>query len=748
MIEVINHQYFHLYNEKISYIFYVLKNKHLGQLYYGERLHHIDKIQLEYLTKKENKAAGTVKFFKDDGLFTLGDTLQVYPVFGTSDFKDGAIEISKNQEFLYPHFEYESYKIYDGHQPIPGLPSSRSTQEDSQTIVVRMQDCDHHIVLEQYFTIFKDCSVIARHQNIINLGHEDIWVEKAMSTVLDLPDANYQFVHLSGAWLKERHVKKKNLCQGTVSVGSIKGASGHQHNPFVALEEVNATQNQGRAYGFHFIYSGNFLVQAEVDEWNRTRMMIGIHPKAFAWRLAQGENFHTPEAIMSFSHNGTGGLSRENALFIEKHIISPQWAHHPRPVVFNSWEAAYFDFDENKLYDLALKSKELGMECFVIDDGWFGHRDNDRSSLGDWFVDHKKFPSGIKVFAKKIHELDMKLGIWFEPEMISPNSELYNEHPKWAVMHEGSRCSIGRGQYVIDFSNPEVVEYIYKQMYKIIVETQLDYIKWDMNRNITEAYSQYLKTNEIPQKEFFHRYILGLYHLYDMLLESFPNLLIEGCAGGGGRFDLGILYYSPQIWVSDDSDAVERLKIQFGTSLAYPMSSMSNHVSAVPNHQIDRITSLDMRYHVAMFGALGYELDLQQLTLEEQVQIKQQIIEYKSYRELLMKGHFYQLMSPFEGNEVCWGVVNDDRSEALVGFYRILAKPNCSPCEYLMIPFLNDDDEYIVDNETIISGEILRKIGIIQPYQFNGANHGTAKLKGDFQSHVFKIKKVAGNNHE
>lgn len=743
MIEVNDHRIFHLYNEKISYVFYVLKNNHLGHLYFGKRLPHLDQSQIDYFITKENKAAGTVKFFKDDSLFTLHDTLQVYPVYGTTDFKEGAIEIFKNDEPLYLNFEYENYVISEDKEKIPGLPSARS-QQKSKTLKIVL--CDHvlNIQLEQYFTIYQDSGVITRYQKITNLSQEPIVITKAMSVALDLPSSDYQFVHLSGAWLKERHVKKSYLNQGIVSVGSIKGASGHQQNPFVALESTNGTLLSGDTYGFNFIYSGNFLAQVEVDEWDRTRVMLGIHPKHFGWNLDTNNSFYTPEALMSYSENGLSGLSQENASFIQNHIIAPQWQNKVRPIVFNSWEAMYFNFDEDQLYQLAKQSQELGMECFVIDDGWFSHRDNDRSSLGDWYVNTRKFSNGIKAFSKKINALGMQLGIWFEPEMISPDSLLYQQHPDWVVRPEKSRYSVGRGQYVLDFANPEVVTNIFNQMCKIIEEGNIQYIKWDMNRNITEAFSPYLKSKGIRQTEFFHRYVLGLYHLYEQIIEKFPNILIEGCAGGGGRYDLGILYYSPQIWVSDDSDAIERLKIQFGTSLGYPINTLSNHVSAVPNHQVDRYTSLDMRYHVALFGSLGYELDLNALTHEEKETIKQQIKEYKKYRSLINEGVFYHLKSPFddEGNEVCIAICNHDQTESLVGFYRILAKPNCSPCEYLKIPFVNDESFYQINNEIVLSGAIIKHIGVLQPYQFNGANHATAKLKGDFQSCLIYIKKI------
>lgn len=740
MIDVLNKQCFHLYNDNISLILHVLNNHQLGQLYFGKRVSHFDEQQMVYYLKKENKAAGSAKFSIDDSLLSLGDTMQAYPVFGTSDFRDGAIDIYDQTTPLYLNFEYQNYRIENEIEKIPGLPTSRNTG-DSQTLIITLLDCDAKIQIEMYFTIFSHCNVVSRYQKITNLNSHTLTITKAMSASLDLPTADYKFVHLSGGWLKERQVKKNNLEQGIVSVGSLRGASSHQQNPFIALESKDATLTHGDVIGMNLIYSGNFIGQVEVDEWNRTRIMIGIHPQHFSWQLKTNKTFYTPEAIISYSSEGLSGLSRENSKYIYDHIINPKWHHKEKPIVFNSWEAAYYDFDEDLLLDLAKKSKELGMDCFVIDDGWFGQRNNDRSSLGDWFVNEKKFLHGIQSFAKKIHQMNMKLGIWFEPEMISPDSKLYQEHPDWAVIHASSRHSIARGQYVLDFANPAVVDNIFAQMCKIIDETQLDYIKWDMNRNITEAYSTYLKLENIDQREFYHRYILGLYHLYDLLLEKYPDLLIEGCAGGGGRFDLGILYYSPQIWVSDDSDAVERLKIQFGTALAYPMISLSNHVSAIPNHQIYRETSLNMRYHVAMFGQLGYELNLNELTNIEQQCIKQQIKDYKEKRKIFDESEFYLLESPFESNEVKWAILSKDRNDILLGFYRIQAEANCRSEDFIKIPFVNDDDCYEVEGH-ILSGSLLKTIGLRQPYQFNGANHATVQLKGDYQSYIYHLKKV------
>ncbi|KAF1301627.1 MULTISPECIES: alpha-galactosidase [Enterococcus] len=740
MITVTDNRYFHLKNDKISYLFYVMPNHQIGHLYFGKSLGELSETDLFYLSQKKNKSAGTVKFSEENGQFTLADHLQEYPVYGSSDFREGAIEITENTTPLYVDFRYCDYQITDEKKRVLAKPATFADKGKAETIQLRLIDEERRLVLMLNYTIFENSGVIVKNQVIKNLGNVDRTVQRMMSGVLELPTDNYEFLHLAGAWLKERHLTRHSLAQGTVAISSLKGASGHQHNPFIALQEKNSSINQGAVYGAHLIYSGNFLGQAEVDEWGNTRLLLGIQPNYFSWKLVPGGEFETPEAMLSYSNNGLNGLAQESAAFIEQHVIDPQWLEKPRPIVFNNWEATYFDFTHDKLVSLAKAGKKLGMECFVVDDGWFGKRDDDRSSLGDWVVDKRKFPKGIAAFAAEIHELDLQLGIWFEPEMISPDSQLYQNHPEWVVRHPFERISIGRGQYVLDFANPEVVEAIYKQMKEIIQATKLDYIKWDMNRNITEAYSMYLEQNKVDQTEFFHRYILGVYALYTKILTDFPAILIEGCAGGGGRYDLGILFYSPQIWPSDDSDAVERLAIQTGTLLAYPLSSFSNHVSASPNHQVLRNTSLKMRQDVAMFGPLGYELDITKLSQEEGQEIRTRIAFYREHRELLTFGTFYQLNTG-DKNEVAWAVYDHKKGKAIVGFYRILAKPNATADAFLPLPFLNPHKKYQV-NGKVLSGQVLREIGIREPYQFNGANHEQAQVKGDFQSYIYQIELV------
>lgn len=741
MIEIINETMFHLYNEKISYVMTVLPNQQLGHVYFGPALGKIESFDQIYLDKKANKSAGTVKFFDGNNSFTLADRYQELPIYGTTDFREGALTLFEEETPLYTDFKLHSFRCYKGKVRNLDKPASFAGENESQSIEFELVDAERELKIDMTYTIFRGLGTIARKQKISNIGDEARRIERFMSGVLELKNRDFEWVHLSGAWLKERHIKATTVSQGTMSVGSLKGASGHQHNPFVALKEKSTSKDHGYVYGANLIYSGNFLAQVEMDEWNNLRLMIGMHPEHFSWKLDPGETFESPESIFTFSNLGMNGLIQESAQFVEKHIIPPHWQERERPIVFNNWEATYFDFYEEKLLSLAKESRSLGMECFVLDDGWFGNRNSDRSSLGDWTANNAKFPKGIGHFAQEIHALDLKLGIWFEPEMVSPDSKMYQEHPEWVVKHPYNRISIGRGQYVLDFANPIVVESIFQAMKEIILETNLDYIKWDMNRNITEAYSAYLAENGIAQTEFYHRYMLGVYKLYQKILSAFPNILIEGCAGGGGRYDLGILFYSPQIWPSDDSDAVERLTIQSGTLLGYPMSSFSNHVSASPNHQVDRHTSLTFRQHTAMFGPLGYELDLFSLSTEEKQKIKNHIEFYKQHRQLLTFGTFYQLNSAEKQNEVIWAVHDSDKQEILIGFYKILAEANPASEEFFHIPFLDMNRVYQVNGERI-SGRILKNLGLRKPYQFNAVNHGTAQIQGDFQSFIYHIQVV------
>lgn len=743
MIELIGDQVFHLHNDKVSYVIAVMANGQLGHLYYGKTLEQVTLAEIDYMRTQASRSAGVVNYAEETGDFSLADRAQEYPVYGSSDFRRGALDVTCDDEPWYLDFSYQSYTITNTKPRLLVRPATYAIgSHEAQQLAITLIDQEHQLKLVETYTIFKGHGVIARSSQLTNLGQKTVMIQNMMSAVLELPDDEFEMVNLAGAWLKERQVTFHNLAQGTVAIESLKGASGHQHNPFVALMRQRDVAH-GEVYASNLVYSGNFLSQVEVNEWHHTRLMTGISPAYFGWQLAPGETFSTPEALLYYSAAGVNGLIAETQAVAQQHIIARDWQQRPRPIVLNNWEATYFDFDETKLLSLAKQAQQLGMECFVVDDGWFGHRDDDHTSLGDWRVDQHKFPHGIGHFAQQIHAMGLQMGLWFEPEMVSSDTPLYRHHPDWVVRHPYPRTAIGRHQYVLDFANPAVVDAIYAQMKPVIAAAKLDFIKWDMNRNITEAYSPYLAAQGRPQSEFYHRYILGVYQLYQKILTDFPKLLIEGCASGGGRFDLGMLFYSPQIWPSDDSDAVERLAILTGTALAYPLSAFSNHVSAVPNGQVGRKTSLSMRQAVCDFGPLGYELDVTKLSTAELAAIRTNIAFYKQHRELFVNGQFQQLQ-PLDvtANTVAWSVINVTKTEVFVGFYRKLATPNSAVLNYLKLPMVAANQNYQIDGGAIVSGRVLQRFGLREPYQYNGANADTAELRGDFQAHLFHLVAV------
>ena len=545
-------------------------------------------------------------------------------------------------------------------------------------------------------------------------------------------------MQLSGAWSRERYIKNRTLEQGITAIDSMRGNSSHEHNPFLALKRHNTDENAGEAIGISLVYSGNFRMQAEVDTHNVTRITAGINPEGFDWKLEPGESFQTPEAVLVYSENGLNGMSQTFQKLYAKRLARGYWRDKARPILNNNWEATYFDFTEDRLVEIAGKAKECGVELFVLDDGWFGARRNDRAGLGDWVANEELLPNGIKGLSERIEALGLKFGLWFEPEMVNKDSDLYRAHPDWILQTPGRNTSHGRYQYVLDFARKEVVDYIYGMMTKLLSESKISYIKWDMNRSITECYSSKLPSDR--QGEVFHRYILGVYDLYERLTNEFPEVLFESCASGGGRFDPGMLYYAPQGWTSDDSDAIERLKIQYGTSMCYPLSSMGSHVSVVPNHQVFRNTPLHTRANVAYFGTFGYELDLNKLTEEEIKEVKEQIAFMKEYREVLQFGTFYRLKSPFEGNETVWMVTNEDRTLAIVGYYRVLNGVN-QPYSRVRLQGLDPDMVYEnVWNHTENYGDELMNYGLITSDVTAGEVPGNVTHCTDFESRIYMLK--------
>lgn len=728
---------FHLYNNKISYLIKILANKQLGQLYFGKRIPNRE--NHDYLVENTYRPV-TSYVFDDDYSFSLGNVKQEYPAYGTTDQRRPALDIKQPNGSRITDFKYVSHKIYAGKRKLTGLPATYVEDEsEATTLEINLYDELIQVTLCLQYTIFENSAAIARSVKFSNNSDQKYQLKTALSLNLDLPDANYEWLQFSGAWGRERHLHKTPLRPGIQAINSARGASSHMQNPFAILKRPFTTEEQGEALGVSFVYSGNFLAQAEVDEYSVTRLQIGIDPFQFSWCLKPNETFQTPEAILAYTSEGLNQLSQTFQKLYTTRLARGYWRDKERPILINNWEATYFDFTEEKLLSIAKKAKELGIELFVLDDGWFGERTKETAGLGDWYVNRNRLRNGISGLSRKIHDLGMMFGLWFEPEMVNKDSDLYQKHPDYIIETPKRHASHGRKQYVLDFSRKEVVDNIYEQLVKILDEGEIDYIKWDMNRNITECYSIAYPPEQ--QGEIMHRYILGVYDLYERLIERYPKILFESCASGGGRFDAGMLYYAPQAWTSDDSDAIERLKIQYGTSFGYPQSMMGAHVSASPNEQLGRNTPLKIRGDVAFFGAFGYELDLDKLSSTELASVKKQIELMKKYRNIFQYGTFYRLKSPFEGNIVSWMVVSEDKSQAIVGYYKILNDVNC---EYrrLYLPGLDADTLYNVQEELGLylgnfTGDELANIGLVTTDASAGQNQETT----DFYSKLFILER-------
>ena len=728
---------FHLYNSEISYLMKVMKNGQMGQLYFGKRVSQRE--NYDYLTEIRYRPTSAY-VYENEYSFSLEHLKQEYPSYGTSDFRMPAVEILQPNGSRITNFVYRSHKIYKGKPKLEGLPATYTEKDDeADTLEILLKDELLGVEMTLLYTIFQKENAIARSVFFENRGEDTYMLDTAMSLSLDLPDDEYEWYQFSGAWGRERQLKKRMLQSGIQSVSSTRGASGHFQNPFVVMKRPGADEFQGEVMGFSLVYSGNFLMQAEVDTYRVTRMMLGINPVGFCWKLAPGVRFQTPEAVVVYSDGGINKMSQTFHRLYRTRLARGYWRDRERPVLLNNWEATYFDFTEEKLVEIAKNAKEDGVELFVLDDGWFGSRCGETSGLGDWWANTDRLPKGIGGLSEKIEALGLKFGLWFELEMTNKDSELYRAHPDWIIRTPGRNTCHGRNQYVLDFSRKEVVDYIHGLVRKILRESNVSYIKWDMNRYITECFSAGYGADQ--QGEIFHRYILGVYDLYERLFSEFPEILFESCASGGGRFDAGMLYYAPQCWTSDDSDAIERIKIQYGTSFCYPVSSMGAHVSITPNHQLFRSTPLKTRGDVAAFGAFGYELDLARLTEEERVMVREQIAFVKKYRKLIHTGDFYRLKSPFEGNIAAWMVVSQDKKQAIVAYFKILNDVNCE-FRRLSLKGLDEELLYEVEQETGGIGEFfgneLINIGLITSDSSSGETNADTAC-GDFWSKIYVL---------
>ena len=729
---------FHLYNQEISYIIKILDNDQPGQLYYGKRLTYREDFShlFEYAMRDMSPYA-----FEGNSTFSLENIKQEYPTFGCGDMRFPAYEIERENGSHVVEFVYKEHKIYNGKPKLEGLPATYVESDDeAQTLELVLEDTSINTRIVLLYTIYEAFPVIARSVRFECDSDEKITLLSAMSACVDLPDKDYEMIDLAGVWARERHVRRHKLDYGIQSIYSMRGCSSYQFNPFLALARENADEFQGQVYGFSLVYSGNFLAQTEVDNYDTARVLMGIHPNGFKWTLEKGESFQTPEMVMVYSEAGLNGMSQTFHKLYRTRLARGTWRDKVRPILINSWEAFYFDFDAPKLLGLADAAADLGMELFVLDDGWFGKRDDSTSSLGDWYPNEEKLKGTLKELAEKINAKGLKFGLWIEPEMTNKDSDLYRAHPDWLLAEQGKRICHSRTQYVLDFSKKEVREYIGDMLENLLAEVPVSYIKWDMNRTFSEVFSN--GNDREYQGKVCHKYILGVYELYERLTSRFPHVLFESCASGGARFDPGMLYYAPQGWTSDDTDAIERLKIQYGTSMVYPVSCMGSHVSASPNHQTNRVTPLETRADVAYFGTFGYELDLLKLGEEDKAEIRRQIAFMKEKRDLIQKGTFYRLKSPFEGNETAWMIVSEDQKKALVGYYRVMQPVNVG-FKRLKLKGLKEDTCYKVSGYAYdCYGDELMQVGMILSDSASGVWKKGVNDKGDFQAEVFEIVAV------
>ncbi len=690
-----------------TYLFRINEAGFLVHQHYGARLPDVD------LSHLENKAVSwshiPEEFEKmNSDAFTLDTALLEYPTFGGGDYRSTACAIKDQSGTQTTDLRYHSHTITKGKPKLEGLPATYAETTEAETLALVLTDAYSGAEVTLLYTVFEKLGAMTRSVCVRNNGKHPLVLNRLLSTSVDLYGSDYDMIHLSGRWAKERGIERHRLHKGSQSIASIHGSSSHQNNPFLAIVTPDCGEERGEAYGFSFVYSGNFLAEAEVSYVDTTRILMGIHPEAFAWTLTPGECFVAPEVVMVYSNEGLGGMSRTFHKLYRHNLCRGKWKTEKRPILVNNWEATYFDFNHQKLLDIAKEAATLGIEMLVVDDGWFGVRNDDLSSLGDWKVNQGKFEHGISALVKDVNDLGLKFGIWFEPENISPDSDLFRAHPDWYIHIDGRAPSYCRHQFVLDMTRPEVRENIYQQMAAILNSANIEYIKWDFNRNLTEVASDALPPER--QGEVYHRYVLGLYELTERILTDFPHVLLEGCSGGGGRFDAGMLYYSPQIWTSDDTDACERLTIQSGTSLVYPASAMSAHVSAVPNHQTGRITSFKTRGDVALAGAFGYELDLTKLTDEEKALARQQIADYHRYSKLIQDGDLYRLINPHEdATRSAWMYVAEDKSEAI--FTYVVIRTEVNRPHRVKLSGLAPNKFYRVDGQ-ILSGAALMHAGL------------------------------------
>ena len=628
----------------------------LLHLYYGKKT---DTCMDYLLTYYDRGFSGNPYDAGEDRTYSMDTLPQEFPCYGNGDFRSTAFAVENADGSMSCDLRYKSHVILDGKYNLEGLPAVYASEEEAQTLEILMEDPVTGVKVVLLYGVLPAQDIITRSVCVKNESSGKIYLNKIESASLDFLYGDYELLTFYGRHAMERNVQRVPVVHGTQKIGSVRGTSSHQYNPMMILAEKETTEDKGNCYAMSFVYSGCFQGEVLKDQLNQTRMMLGLQEEAFRYPLEAGEMFQAPEVILSYSSEGMNRLSQNLHHCIRQHICRGKYKEEIRPILINSWEAAYFDFTGDTIYELAKAAKEVNIDMLVMDDGWFGKRDDDNSGLGDWFVNEKKLGGTLGNLIKRINDLGVKFGIWIEPEMVSEDSDLYRKHPDWALTVPGRNPVRSRNQLVLDFSRKEVVDEIYDQICKVLDQGNIEYVKWDMNRSLMDVYSSVTR----DQGRVLHDYVLGLYDFLERLVQRYPNLLIEGCSGGGGRFDAGMMYYTPQIWCSDNTDAIDRLRIQYGTSFGYPVSVVGSHVSAVPNHQTGRKTPLHTRGVVAMSGTFGYELNLMKLSEEEKQEIREQIAEYKRYAPIIQNGLYYRLSNPTTEEICAWEFVHTDEKE-------------------------------------------------------------------------------------
>lgn len=699
---------FTLHTRHSTYQMQVDKYGFLLHLYYGRKTQGTTEYVLTYA---DRGFSGNPYDVGPDRTYSMDALPQEFPCQGNGDFRSPAIAVKNTDGSYGCDLRYKSHEVKKGKYGIKGLPAVYADETEAETLEILLEDPVTKLQVILLYGVLPECDVITRSARIVNAGEGIIYLEKVQSACLDFVTGNYDIISFYGRHAMERNFQRRPVSHGSFKIGSRRGTSSHQYNPLMILARPDTNEDFGGCYAMSFVYSGSFQGEAEVDQYNQTRALLGLQEEQFSYPLKSGDVFYVPEAVLSYSGQGLAKLSQNLHRCYRTHLCRGKYKEVARPILVNSWEAAYFNIDGKTLYDLAVHAADLGIEMLVMDDGWFGKRNDDNSSLGDWVVNEKKLGEPLKDFIEKVNGLGIKFGIWFEPECVNEDSDLFREHPDWVFQSPGRKPILGRNQLILDFTRKDVVDAIFERMCSVLDQGNIEYVKWDMNRSMTDKYSAAAE----EQGRISYEYMLGLYDFLERLMARYPDLLIEGCSGGGGRFDPGMLYYTPQIWCSDNTDALDRLRIQYGTSFGYPASTVGSHVSIVPNEQTGRITSLETRGVVAMAGIFGYEMDLGTLSETEKETVREQIKKYRRYAPLIQNGLYYRLSNPFEDETAAWEFISEDGTEALVSVVMLEIHGNMT-VNYVRLKGLESGRSYREEESgCIYDADTLMEIGIPMP---------------------------------